>query len=91
MLPILLAGLMNSVFFGVYGNTMRLIQRRRSNDPSENVDNIRYCCDSENLHNMWHLDLFVSGCIGGVFYSMINVPSEVVKTMLQASSKGYSL
>lgn len=88
MFPILSTGVVNSVFFGVNGNTMRLIQIYRSNGTNNDIDkDIRFCCDAENLNKYWHLDVFTSGCVAGLFYTMINIPNEVIKTMLQASSK----
>lgn len=91
MFPILSTGVVNSVFFGVYGNIMRSIQMRRHCDETvkHNVDmiNVRFCCDADRSNKYWHFDMFVSGCVAGVFFSIINTPSEVVKTMLQASSK----
>lgn len=91
MFPILSMGVTNSVFFGIYGNVMRRIQKYRSDSESEDTTDIRLCCEIENLHKFWHLDVFVSGCVGGFGYSLINIPSEVVKTMLQASSKNKHL
>lgn len=90
MFPILSTGVVNSVFFGVNGNTMRLIQIYRSKGTNNDADkDIRFCCDAENLNKYWHLDVFMSGCVAGFFFTMINIPNEVIKTMLQASSKIY--
>ncbi|CAI6359216.1 unnamed protein product [Macrosiphum euphorbiae] len=84
MFPILSVGVANSVFFGTYGNVMRLIQiQRNDNQTNKNVD-VRFCSDAENLHNYWHLDVFLSGSIAGIPYAFINTPIEVIKTLLQA-------
>jgi len=86
MFPILSVGVANSVFFGTYGNVMRLIQiQRNDNQTNKNID-VRFCSDAENLHNYWHLDVFLSGCIAGLPYAFINTPIEVIKTLLQARS-----
>lgn len=88
MFPILTMGVTNSVFFGINGNAMRLIQMYRSNDKTKDDNiNIRFCCDADNLNKYWHLDVFLAGCVGGFFYTLINIPNEVIKTILQASSK----
>jgi len=87
MFPILSVGVANSVFFGTYGNVMRLIQiQRYDNQTNKNID-VRFCSDAENLHNYWHLDVFLSGSIAGLPYAFINTPIEVIKTLLQARSK----
>lgn len=87
MFPVLSTGVVNSVFFGVNGNTMRLIQIYRGDKTKDDSNiNIRFCCEADNLNKYWHLDVFMSGCIGGFFFSLINIPAEVVKTMLQATS-----
>lgn len=86
MFPILSVGIANSVFFGTYGNTMKFIQIQRDNQTKKNID-VRFCSDAENLHNYWHLDVFLSGCISGVSFALINTPIEVIKTLLQSRSK----
>lgn len=91
MFPLLSMGVTNSVFFGINGNMMRLIQRYRSDSESKDDIDIRFCCEAKHLNKFWHLDVFVSGCVGGFCYTLINIPSEVVKTMLQASSKNKNL
>jgi len=89
MFPILSVGIANSVFFGTYGSTMRLIQIQRDNQTNENID-VRFCSDSENLHKYWHLDVFLSACVAGFSFALINTPIEVIKTLLQARSKHYN-
>lgn len=85
MFPILSTGIVNSVFFGINGNVMRFIQLNRSSESINDID-VRFCCDSKHLNPYWHLDVFMSACVGGFFCTLINIPSEVIKTMLQASS-----
>jgi len=87
MFPILSTGVANSVFFGVYGNVMRLIQIHRNNSETNNNVDIRFCCEAENLHKYWHLDVFTASCVAGFPYALINIPVEVIKTLLQATSK----
>ncbi|VVC35977.1 Mitochondrial carrier domain,Mitochondrial substrate/solute carrier [Cinara cedri] len=83
MFPLLCKGLVNSILFGISGNVMRLILKFRGTD---DID-VKYCCDSNNLNKLyWHVDMFMAGCIGGFFSSAINIPMEVVKTILQASN-----
>lgn len=86
MFPILSVGVANSVFFGTYGNVMRFIQVERDNQINNNID-VRFCRDGEHLHKYWHFDVFLSGCIAGISYALINTPIEVIKTLLQAKSK----
>lgn len=88
MFPVLSTGVMSSIFFGVNGNVMRLIQDYRSRGTENDNIDIRFCCDAENMKNKyWHFDVFFSGCVGGLSYALINIPIDVIKTMLQASSK----
>ncbi|XP_022173686.1 solute carrier family 25 member 45-like [Myzus persicae] len=84
MFPILSVGVANSVFFRTYGNVMRLIQVQRDDNQTNKNINVRFCSDAENLHKYWHLDVFISGCIAGFSYALINTPIEVIKTLLQA-------
>lgn len=86
MFPILSMGVINSVYFGVNGNVMRLIQLYRSGGSKDDHIDIRFCCEVEHLKKYWHLDVFLSGCIGGICYTFLNIPNEVIKTILQASS-----
>lgn len=85
MFPISTMGVINSVYFGVSGNVMRIIQTYRG-DGSKDIIGIKYCCDADNLNKYWHLDVFISGCVGGLCSSFVNIPNEVVKIMLQATS-----
>lgn len=83
MFPICCTGIVNSVLFGTSGNTMRFIQKYRG---TQDID-VRYCCDANNMNKIyWHFDTFMAGCVGGFFSTAINIPSEVIKTILQASS-----
>ncbi|VVC31712.1 Hypothetical protein CINCED_3A006547 [Cinara cedri] len=87
MFPLLSTGVMSSIFFGVNGNVMRLIQDYRSNRTENDDVDIRFCCDSVNVNNKyWHFDVFFAACVSGFSYTLINIPIEVVKTMLQAST-----
>lgn len=86
LFPIMCTGIVNSVFFGASGNTMRLIRTYRDPEGIDDKD-IRYCCDVDKLNKYWHFDTFMAGCVGGFFFTVINIPGEVVKTILQASSK----
>ena len=83
MFPILSVGVANSVFFGTYGNVMRLIQIHRDNNQTNKKTDVKFSSDADN----WHLDVFISGCIAGLSYALINTPIEVIKTLLQARSK----
>lgn len=89
MFPILSTGIVNSVFFGVNGTTMRYIQKYRNDGTDDYKDNrdIRFCCNATKLNKYWHLDVFTSGCVAGIIYAFINTPTEVVKTTMQALSK----
>lgn len=87
MFPILSVGVANSVFFGTYGNVMRLIQIQRDDSKTNKNIDVRFCYGDDNLHKYWHFDIFISGCIAGLSYALINTPIEVIKTLLQARSK----
>lgn len=91
MLPLLSMGVINSVYFGVNGNVMRLIQLYRSDGTKTDYIDIRFCCEVDNLNKYWHLDVFISGCIGGFCCTFLNIPNEVIKTILQASSTPFSI
>lgn len=83
LFPVLSAGVVNSVVFGVYGNTKRLIHAFRSDN---DTDDVRFCCDAQYPSLYWHLDVFTAGCVAGTFYAAINTPIEVVKMTLQLTS-----
>lgn len=88
MFPVLSAGVVNAVVFGVYGNTKRLIHAFRSDG---DTDDVRFCCDARYPSSpYWHFDVFAAGCVAGTCYAAINTPIEVVKTTLQLTSNHFN-
>jgi len=84
VIPILSVGVTYAIFFGMYRNTQRLIQIYRNEDEKKDNVDVGFYCNSKN--KFWHLDVFVSGCVAGFFYSVANIPIEAVKTMIKQSS-----
>lgn len=78
-MPLLTAGVMNSVFFGCYGNSLRWFAYLRDEKPK------RTCCESstEQTYKNFHLDVFNAGCLAGFFMTLGSCPFELVKIKLQ--------
>lgn len=71
--PIISAGVINAMFFGVYGTALRVIE------PQD--------IQAEENHkrkNVWNWNVFTAGCIAGLLVSVINCPIEVLKIKLQS-------
>uniref|UniRef100_A0A1B6LR99 Mitochondrial carrier protein n=1 Tax=Graphocephala atropunctata TaxID=36148 RepID=A0A1B6LR99_9HEMI len=79
MFPLLTAGALNALYFGVYGNMMRELQMWRGVTQATCWDNEPYC--------RWHWDVFFSGCAGGLASVFISCPVELVKTQLQTQTR----
>ncbi|XP_046688389.1 solute carrier family 25 member 45 isoform X2 [Homalodisca vitripennis] len=78
MFPLLTAGALNSLYFGVYGNMMRELHLLRGVTPAT-------CWDDAPYRN-WHWDVFFSGCTGGLASVFVSCPVELVKTQLQTQT-----
>lgn len=76
LFPIVTMGPSNSIFFGVYGNTMRVLQGNKS----------KTRIIEDDAHFMRHI--CIAGATGGFVQALINCPIEVVKVNLQASMEG---
>lgn len=75
MFPLVSAGILNSVFFGVYGNSLRVLQLLRGNDPRKIIP--------QGFTETIYRDTFIAGCIGGVVQSVMACPSEYIKVRMQ--------
>ncbi|XP_043272250.1 solute carrier family 25 member 45, partial [Venturia canescens] len=73
MFPLVSAGCLNSVFFGVYGNSLRVLQLSRGNDPGKIVP------QDVTVYK----DTFIAGCIAGVVQAVMACPSEFIKVRMQ--------
>lgn len=78
--PLWTTGILNSLYFGFYGNSLRMIEDVRGKP------HYRNCCQDGPPYRGWHWDCFWAGCIGGTASTLINTPIELVKTILQADS-----
>lgn len=78
--PLWTTGLLNSLYFGFYGNSLRMIEETKGQQSYRN------CCEYGTVYKGWHFDCFVAGCIGGTVATLVNTPIELVKTILQADS-----
>lgn len=81
--PVFTTGVINSLYFGFYGNSLRMIENYR------NEKNYRNCCDFGSVYSGWHLDCFMAGCIGGAASTLFNIPVELAKTVSQAHAREY--
>ncbi|GJQ78358.1 hypothetical protein Trydic_g22185 [Trypoxylus dichotomus] len=75
LFPLLTTGPTNSIFFGVYGNSLHFLQDNK--DTRIRVDD-----------PLWQQKVFVAGCIGGTATVLATCPVELVKTVLQANTEG---
>lgn len=71
--PIISAGVLNAIFFGIYGNTMRLF------------DNIEKQAGTEN-NAFRKLKVFIAGTSAGFVHTLVSCPVEVVKIRLQSKT-----
>ncbi|XP_075222535.1 solute carrier family 25 member 45-like isoform X6 [Lycorma delicatula] len=79
-MPLLSAGVLNSVFFGTYGNTLRFCANYRDEKFK------RTCCDTLNnvpTYKYFHWDVFLAGCVAGTFTTVGLCPFELAKIKLQ--------
>lgn len=79
MFPLLTAGTLNSVFFGIYGNSLRLIEDARKQPIGRTL-----CCEGGPAYRNFHWDVFYAGCAGGAATVLLSTPIELVKTQLQS-------
>lgn len=92
-IPILTAGLVQSVLFAVYGTSVRLLEKAdgyvfsmyyRNHFVNFFVLHIRL--KSENERERLKLNIFKAGCIAGVAHSFILCPIELIKIKMQANT-----
>lgn len=80
LMPLLSAGVLNSIFFGCYGNMVRLFAHLRDERPK------RTCCDNiekRPTYKGFHTDIFCAGAIGGFVTTLVACPFELAKIKLQ--------
>ena len=71
-LPFVVYGPMNSLLFGIYGNTLNILSGNNSNTSQENSS---------------FSDIFIAGTISGSILSIPNNPLEVIRIQLQTHGK----
>lgn len=76
------AGALNSLFFGLYGNCLRILQDHRQVERA-------LCWSGEVPYPQWHLDVFVSGSVAGLGAVFVSCPVELVKTQLQTQTSQF--
>ncbi|XP_046402450.1 solute carrier family 25 member 45-like isoform X2 [Ischnura elegans] len=79
LFPLLSAGILNSVFFGVYGYSLKNIPRTNEEVPVNSFF---------TAHGRYHTlrETFLCGCIGGVAQVFITCPVELVKIKMQTET-----
>ncbi|CAB0014973.1 unnamed protein product [Nesidiocoris tenuis] len=84
--PTLSAGVLNALFFGVYGNSLR--QMIRGSDRT-------LCCEdteSEDTYYSsvsWHWRVALAGFLGGAAGVLVGCPVDCIKTKLQGNTKDH--
>ncbi|XP_039281886.1 mitochondrial basic amino acids transporter isoform X4 [Nilaparvata lugens] len=87
-MPLVSAGVMNSVYFGCYGNSLRALAHYRGEHPK------RHCCDVvegeggklSTTYRYYHWDVFLSGCVAGLVTTVGLCPVELSKIQLQTQT-----
>lgn len=69
MFPLFTTGAINSILFGIYGNELRILQNR--------------CTDEIEKRNKWRKHVFIAGSLAGFVQSFIACPMELIKIRLQ--------
>lgn len=77
--PMLTTGVTASIFFGVYGNTLRVL-RNQYGHPEESH------CDGVISYPLWYWDEFFSGAFAGAINTAVSAPVEAIKTRMQANA-----
>ncbi|KAL9651280.1 hypothetical protein ABK040_001233 [Willaertia magna] len=75
--PLLGVGILNSIIFGVYGNTMRMLDDYRGRNNGVVTSDWLY-----------YTDVFLAGSLAGLANCPICSPLELVKTRLQCQDQG---
>jgi hypothetical protein len=74
--PLLTAGVLNSVFFGVYGNCLRALENfHKRHDPNNN-----------DVNKYWYTNIFFSGVCAGIVQVAVASPIELVKIQIQSQT-----
>nr|CAD7570135.1 unnamed protein product [Timema californicum] len=79
--PLLTAGALNSIFFGVYGNCLSHIQQSRGYENTRRTSSEGGVC---NKH--WHLDVWLAGSVAGFVQLSLACPVDLVKIKLQTQT-----
>jgi hypothetical protein len=74
--PLLTAGALNSVFFGVYGNCLRALENCHKRHDPVNSDVSKY----------WYANVFIAGVGAGTLQVAMATPIELVKIQLQSQT-----
>ncbi|ELU04221.1 hypothetical protein CAPTEDRAFT_18029 [Capitella teleta] len=69
--PLASVGLLNSIFFGIYGNAIKVLNNYRHDDPHAEP---------------FYSDIFIAGAIAGGIQGIPATPIELVKVKLQAQT-----
>lgn len=83
LFPVLTAGCMNSVFFGVYGNSLRFVGETRKQSEVQ--------CTGKKPYEKWYWDVFYAGCGAGFVAAFIACPIDLIKIQLQTQIGDKSL
>nr|CAD7438346.1 unnamed protein product [Timema bartmani] len=79
--PLLTAGALNSIFFGVYGNCLSHIQQLRGYENTRRTSSEGGVC---NKH--WYLDVWLAGSVAGFVQLSLACPVDLVKIKLQTQT-----
>lgn len=80
MYPAFMSGVYTSLLFGVYGNTLRALEKYRGTPEH------RMCCEGGPVGPYWHQDVFVAGCVGGTAVVLVSCPIDLIKIKLQSQA-----
>lgn len=73
--PVAMAGIYNAIFFGVFGNTLRLLQ---------GTGNYKQLTIEEDPN--WAINFFCAGSMGGLAQTLFGNPLEYTKTVMQSAA-----
>lgn len=77
--PLLSAGALNALFFGVYANTLRILELNNKNSSNEE--------SSKNSNeDKWLTNVFAAGCVGGLFACFLACPIDLIKIQMQSQT-----
>lgn len=77
--PLLSAGALNALFFGVYANTLRFLEQNTTCNENASTK-------ERSKQDKWNTNVFAAGCVGGLFACFLACPIDLIKIQMQSQT-----